>query len=53
MSSEIEAEYYEIKQSGLFHTYFPELSGVWKADKEEFTDFWWRREQWLQDQIGE
>ena len=50
---EIEVEYQEIKSSGMFWVYFPELSGNWVADKEEFTDFWWRREEWLASQLKE
>ena len=40
----IETEYTELKDTGMFYEVFPEFTGTWSEDKEEFTKFYNQRE---------
>lgn len=41
----IRQEYEELKQSGMFWEFFPELSGVWERDQSPYTQFYIERER--------
>jgi hypothetical protein len=41
---EIEKEYYQLLKSGMFYEFFPDLSGIWDKDKNQFTVFYHDRE---------
>ena len=40
----IEYEYEALLKSGMFWEFFPQLSGEWEKDEEEFTEFYINRE---------
>ncbi len=40
-----EKDYFKLLQTGMFWEFYPELTGDWEKDKEEFN----RKEQWLNE----
>ena len=43
-------EYIKLKESGMMRKLFPNFSGLWGKDREQFLEFWWERENkkgWL------
>jgi len=40
----IQEEYVELRKSGMMYEFFPKFTGVYEKDKQEFSKFWWQRE---------
>lgn len=38
-------EYFSLRNSGMFFEFFPQMTGVLREDVEEFTKFWFEREE--------
>lgn len=38
-------EYWALQRSGMFFEFFPEMTGILGEDAEEFTKFWFEREE--------
>lgn len=41
---EIKEEYIKVLKSGMFYEFFPQFTGNWETDKDEFTKFYKNRE---------
>lgn len=49
----IKNEYEQLKQSGLFWEFFPELSGEWEVDRTPFIEFYESREKRRGGEVAE
>jgi hypothetical protein len=45
MEEIIKSEYEQLKASGMFWEFFPELSGEWERDQSPYTKFYQERER--------